>query len=1090
MAAINQRIPNFLGGVSQQPDKIKFPGQLRVCDNAVPDITFGLKKRPPAEFVGTLTNATSSGHWYEILRDGDEKYLIQITPSNSGSMPIRVWDLADGTEKSLTNSSGDSIFSYLAGATSPYAVTTIQDYTLIANPNKVVGIAGLTEEPLDNGNYSFARLDTVAYNTEYILYTGTAPTPNTFYRVTSVKVDKLVPGLTGPTWDSSDADQSKSGTLTWSFSGGDQVDDTNAKVGGVNITENIEGSLQVNGNSYIESNTANYDGTGTEVSDFLGYTQNYHVRYTATVTLQDGGLIKTTNKTTAEGLSIDVTIEGIDYRISVEAVEPVTTYEDITGIGYFKTPKNPDNGTISMATILNGLKSSVNSSSGLSNVTAEVIGSGLYLTGTSADSVNFLGGAVNENMSVIGQKAQDISRLPAMNKHGYVAQVSNTADLETDDYYVKFIANNGTSGAGSYEETVRPNGFSAVNETGGYTIASGSTDIVVTEPNHTFVVGDDVHLIFTKLGGSGSAPATGVYTITAVGGSGSSANFTVSGTVTGAQNGGYTLQGDPMFLGLDPATMPHALINNRDGTFTFTKLDEASKGSTQNYWKNRTVGDDTSNPFPTFKGNTIQQMFFHRNRLGIISGEQVVMSKPGQYFDFFIVSAISASDDNPIDITVSDVKPAFINHVLPIQKGMMMFSDNGQFLLFTESDIFSAKTVRLKKISSYECDQTIQPVDLGTSVLFTSNVAAYARAFEATILDDSTPPNILEQTRVVPEFLPKDITKSANSAAIGITTYGKKGDSTVYHYKYYNTGQQREQSAWYSWTLTGTMQHMLYTGGSFFSVTLHDGNYKLCRYEYVADADNTRSYVLGTGTVGSPLETSRQFEAHLDNMVIADILTPYAQTASTVEKTHATIPYVPTSPTDIFLVGLSGKDTDGNDIAGTVRAADSVSSVTVSGVDYGIVVFEGIKLSSAGSNIAKVAIGYKYTTTIELPSYYFNVGQNTYDTDGDLRISGINFEMGVGGPLEFHLTSPFQYVDANGNVTKDIDDYVQFESGVLSDSSVFDKPPAALATSVRVPVQRKNEKYTLQIQIPDPFSTAIISASWDGVYHNRRHVRR
>ena len=58
------------------------------------------------------------------------------------------------------------------------------------------------------------------------------------------------------------------------------------------------------------------------------------------------------------------------------------------------------------------------------------IGSGLFLNGTAADGVNFLGGAVNENMSVIGQKAQDISRLPAMNKHGYVAQISNTADLE------------------------------------------------------------------------------------------------------------------------------------------------------------------------------------------------------------------------------------------------------------------------------------------------------------------------------------------------------------------------------------------------------------------------------------------------------------------------------------------------------------------------------------------------------------------------------------------------------------------------------------------------------------------------------------
>ena len=1071
MAQINQRIPNFLGGVSQQPDKIKFPGQLRVCDNAVPDITFGLKKRPPGEFVGTLTNATSSGHWYEILRDGDEKYIVQITPSNSGGMPIRVWDLADGTEKSLTNSSGDSLFQYLAGATSPYAVTTIQDYTIIANPNKVVGTTGNTFTPIHNGEYSYARLDTVAYNTEYILYSGTAPSPNTFYRVTSVKVDRMSGGSAqGPTFDDTNEDQSKSGTLTWSFSGGSAIAGSSQN----SNCENIEGSLQVNGNSYIANNTATYQGNQTnDETKFLGYVQDYDVRYTATVTLQDGGLIKETNKTTAEGKFIDVTMEGETYRISVEAVEPVTTYEGVSGIGYFKTPKNPDNGTISMATILNGLKSSVNSN--LANVTAEVIGSGLFMNGSAADGVNFLGGAVNENMSVIGQKAQDISRLPAMNKHGYVAQISNAADLDTDDYYVKFEANNGVSGAGSYEETVRPTSFSLPKRAGSFSTANGSTDIVCTIANHTNVVGDDVHLNFT-----GGSAVDGVYTVTAVAGSGTTKTLTVTGTDNNASSGFVTMDDDPMFLGLDPATMPHALINNRNGTFTFTKLDEASKGSTENYWKNREVGDDTSNQFPTFVGSTIQEMFFHRNRLGMISGEQIVMSKPGQYFDFFIVSAISTSDDNPIDITVSDVKPAFINHILPIQRGMMMFSDNGQFMLFTESDIFSAKTVRLKKVSSYECDATIQPVDLGTSVLFTSNVSAYARAFEATILDDATPPNILEQTRVVPEFLPKDITKSANSAAIGITTYGKKGDSTVYHYKYYNTGQQREQSAWYSWTLTGTMQHMLYTGGSFFTVTLHDGSYKLCRHEYVTDANSTRAYVLGgsASDVGSPVKTARQFEAHLDMMTIATNVASSAQTTTAPENTVLTIPYTPANTTNLVMVGLSGNDTDGNSIAGTVRAADAVGTNTVQ--------FNNIRLHSA----AKVAVGYKYTSTIELPTYYFNVGNNAYDTEGELRISAITFELGVGGPMEFHLTSPFEYVDANGNITKDIDDYVQFESGMFTNSSVFDKPPADLARRVRVPIQRKNEKYTLQIQVPDPFSTAIISGSWDGNYSNKRHVRR
>ena len=1070
MAAINQRIPNFLGGVSQQPDKIKYPGQLRVCDNAVPDVTFGLRKRPPGEFVGTLTNANADGHWYDIIRDGDEKYIIQITPANSGSMPIRVWDLADGSEKSLTNNSGDSIFSYLAGATTPYSVNTIQDYTLIANPNKVVGkTTANTGTPIHGGDYSYARLDTVAYNTEYILYTGTAPTPHTYYRVASVKVEvrEIVGEITvtnqgsgysesspptvslsggggsgatakaivqdgkvvrveitdsgtnytsapsvsfsgsggaaatavlggGPTWVSGNENQSKSGTLTWSFTGGSSVDTTGAQVGGVNITEDIEGSLQVNGASFIANNIENYDG-----SDFLGYTQNYDVRYTGTVTLRSGGLIRSTNKTTAESVYIDITLEGVKYRVSVEAVEPVSTYRDVSGIAYHKTPKNPDGGSISMGTILKNLETSVNSS--LANVTAEVIGSGLFMHGSAADGVNFLGGAVNENMSVIGQKAQDVSRLPAMCKQGYVAQISNTADLETDDYYVKFEANNGTSGAGSWEETVRPHNFD----------------------------------------GSGN---------------------------------------DDMLKGLDPATMPHALINNRNGTFTFVKLDEttATANNNLNYWKDRVVGDDSSNPYPTFTGGKIQEMFFHRNRLGFISGENIVMSQPGNYFDFFIVSAISASDDNPIDITVSDVKPAFINHVLPIQKGMMMFSDNGQFLLFTESDIFSPKTARLKKVASYECDSSIQPVDMGTSVLFTSNVAAYARAFEAVVIDDDTPPTMTEQTRVVPEFLPKDITKSANSSAIGIVSYVKKGDSNVFHYKYYNTGNKREQSAWYSWTLTGVAHHILYTGGSFFAVTLHDGTYKLCRYEYVTDADSNRTYVLGGATddVGSPLKTARWFEAHLDNMTLATNVAGSAQTTTSPEKTVLTIPYSPTNTTDLFMVGLSGNDSDGNSIAGVVRAADAVGSNSVT--------FNNINLHSA----AKVAVGYKYTSTIELPTYYLEVAQNAYDTDGDVRISGINFEMGVGGPVEFHLTSPFSYTDANGNVTKDIDDYVQYESGVLFNSGVFNKPPADLATSVRVPIQRKNEKYTLQIKIPDPFSTAIISGSWDGIYHNRRHVRR
>jgi len=457
----------------------------------------------------------------------------------------------------------------------------------------------------------------------------------------------------------------------------------------------------------------------------------------------------------------------------------------------------------------------------------------------------------------------------------------------------------------------------------------------------------------------------------------------------------------------------------------------------------------------------------------MVANEQVVMSRPGDYFNFFVVSAITTSDDNPIDITVSDIKPAFVNHVLPQNKGVMMFSDNAQFILFTESDIFSPKTARLKKVSSYECDNSLQPVDMGTSAMFTSNVSAYTRAYEASILDDDVPPKIIEQTRVIPEYIPKDITLSANSTSLGIVTFGKKNSDQLFHYKYFDAGDRRDQSAWYSWTLTGTMQHMVYSSGSFFTITLHGSDYYLNRYEYVTDATAARTYTLGSGTVGSPLYTSRWFEACLDNMAIPTGISYTAQGGSVTgqDYTDLTIPYTPTAATNFYAICLNGTN------AGQVYNATSVGTNKAT--------FEGVNMTGW-----EIAVGYRYTATIGLPNYYLALGEGKYDVDGALRISGINFEMGVSGPMEFHLSAINSFTNSSGTVTKEFDDFVQYESGMKAGLSNIGKPPATLSKSVRVPIQKKNNKYNLDIKIPDPFSTALVSGSWDGNYNQKRHARR
>ena len=909
MAAVNQRIQNFLGGVSQQPDFIKFPGQLRKCDNAYPDVTFGLSKRAPGEFVGQLSGASSGGQWFEIIRDSDEKFIGQITSSD-----IKIWDLETGAPQSVSGS-----FGYLSGATQPYGLQTIGDYTLITNPQKTVGTTGTTST--FNNNYAFVSINTVAYNAEYVVaINGSNLTSTTKYRAGAMSVVKQ--GTNDSSWKLGGA---LAGPIE--YAGKQEVYKTN---------QGLKFTVLVNGTAYVKSYTSNHEA-------------EYGVQYNAEVVLQDGGF------DVQQGQTDTVNVAGTNYTVTVDSVEPYETYSD-SGVGFHQTPKNPDKGSLSINTILGGLKSSIEST--YPGMTVEIIGDGLFITSSSSFTIEVRGGTVNNSLEVIQDSAPNVSKLPQQCKDGYIAKVSNTEDSDSDDYFVKFVADSGNKGTGSWEETVAPG-------------------------------------------------------ITA---------------------------------GLDPSTMPHALVNNRDGSFSFRPLSQSADPN--NYWIDRQAGDLTSNPDPTFVGKGIKDIFFYRNRLGFISGENVVLSQPADYFNFFVVSAITISDADPIDIAASDVKPAFLNHVLPIQKGLVLFSESAQFMLFTDSDRFSANTAQLKKLSSYECSPTIRPVDMGTSVMFSTGSAAHTRVFEMVIQDETVPPKVLEQTRVIPELIPKDIDHSSNSTQVGLVTYGKKGDTQIYFYKYYDSGTERQQSAWYTWTLTGSFVHSTYTAGNQFVVSNQNGNYVLNRHEMITDTVTNRSYQVGTGSI------ERRFEATLDNMTIASSSYDSATKISTV-----TLPYTYDGSTDMAAVFLSGTD------AGVVRLPDSVSGTTAT--------FNNIDLTTGN-----VAIGYKYITEIELPHFYYAVDRGKYDIDGELRINRINFELGISGPMEFHLVSP------------QVDDYIQYESGMEVDLGSFNATPTAPYKSVKVPVYRKNEKYTLTVKIPDPFTATLVSASWDGRYDNKRHVRR
>jgi len=141
MTAVSQRIPNYIGGVSQQADEKMVLGQVKDALNCYPDITLGMLKRPGGKFLGTLSgltaNTANSAAWFSMFRDNQEKYIASIS---SAGVP-KVWNILNGTAATITYPAGKqaAIESYLTATDYRSIKTlTINDFTYIVNSEKQV----------------------------------------------------------------------------------------------------------------------------------------------------------------------------------------------------------------------------------------------------------------------------------------------------------------------------------------------------------------------------------------------------------------------------------------------------------------------------------------------------------------------------------------------------------------------------------------------------------------------------------------------------------------------------------------------------------------------------------------------------------------------------------------------------------------------------------------------------------------------------------------------------------------------------------------------------------------------------------------
>lgn len=892
MTVISQKINSLIGGVSQQPDSLKLPSQLRECDDFFPDPTFGLAKRPGLKNINQLTAAGGNGSWFQVTRNDEERFVVQIGRGGA----VRVWDAESGEafpcDYNVTDTSAINYSTH--NSDDDLEMFQINDYILLLNRTVTVqknaGLLTGSRTP-----YAIVRVNSIGSNTDY-----------------HVQLDNQL----------------------YTFA-----------------TGNLS-----NSNFAMDNLTAG-----------LVTTINAGNLWTATAIANNIYIVKN------DGAEFTVTAQGGTTGDAIEA--------------FYKTVSSP------------------------------------------AD-------------------------LPRQFIHNATMQI--LAPEGGDDYWVIFkVDSGGSSGAGVWEETIAPEEEYSINK-------STTPHALIREADYSFtfrrlngnLAGQQVTEVTLNgtvtsasvINGTNGTYAAGV-SFYCTGGSGQFLRLrTLSTDVDGHVTSVEVARAGKNFVVGDTVT------NEWGDTFQITGVASAtsySDGLSTQFFKDRTVGSVETNLWPSFINQTISGISFFKNRLILMSGENVLASAVGDYFNFFAQTVTTIDDSDPIDISCGSLKPIDLRYAMGTGRGLLLFADNAQYVLETTTEAFSAATAEINQISSYDISTKVPPADMGPTVAFLDQGDRSCSVFEMLVGqgDVAQKPQIAELTRTIPSYLPSYVTKmKASTAASTLGIHSARDPNNLYLFRFYNVGQERQQASWFRWKMPFPIKHFHFEDDKLYMVLEVDAStYQLAHVQLV-----TESTEAPLNFEGVPLDV--RLDLYSYNPV--RVYDPVAN------ETRVCMPVG---------AGAAGRQVD------VVRTTDGQFWQYAAGLSYnaGAPTNEQWYVTVPGDvSSDKLAIGYKYNSHAVLPSIYAT-RDNTKDTINIPVVQRIYLDSYNSGPYRVR-------VEALGR-----NDYVAEFPQITANLSQLNTLPFLRNAQNVVPVMAAGNQVTINIRCPYPYPTAINSLTWTGQYNNR-----
>jgi hypothetical protein len=790
MPLLVNSVPNLAQGVSQQPDNLRYPGQCDEQINAWATVVEGLVKRPHTSYIKNVDSSQPSNLFtHFVKREETNKYVINVSVGGS----VSAFNLSLGTSIPVATTSIAQ--AYLSGITNPaqeLRALTVADYTFLVNKSKTVAVN--TDEDLkskdvrnDKGKYQalvFVKLGD--YEKRYDIYLDGKVIESSHSSLPHLPSSSFVAGhtyesATSPTGEHADTEyiadhleqilktylSSDTRVDTTTLTGGSGWADTSkAKTGKGHIYNTYEYFVDQYDKDYTDP-TAVQIGFGAQ----------------GTIVFSGGSVQSST--LTHKGTGYDGTLPNLSdtFKLTIRK-----SYQNVWYHPYIFTSTREDITEANAASY--GVTMPTFTASPLLGTEYEVEREGavIKITNNKDFSVRTEDGLANQGLGVAYKEVDSITDLPKRCFHEFRIKVRGDADIDQDDYYVRFQTKDKEDyGEGSWVETVgwQDDGRAAAPLVGIDTTIDPETMPVTIVP---------------KFNGDGSVNKFIVQTpnelVGTVENNGTIYNLVEEHVSTAATEPGSTVDtdGDGVYDWQEYWVATTEFTTAPDWEVNKKYINDALG------YISRQAGDDATNPFPSFVGQTINDIFFFKNRLGFLTNNAVIFSEADAYFNFFRTTTQQLLDSAPIDVGLSHTKVAVLQHAIPFQEKLMLFSKQSQFVL-RGADILSPKTVAISPVTEYDISDSINPLAVGNYIYFTFQRNDYEGVYEYFVDNNTETFNAEEITQQIPKYINKKATRIVGSPAENTLVITTDDDlKTLFVYKYFWSNKEKIQSAWMKFT--------------------------------------------------------------------------------------------------------------------------------------------------------------------------------------------------------------------------------------------------------------------------------------------------